>query len=406
MAALWGAAGVPVLSADDLARRAVSATSPGLEDVVQAFGREFLTSEGTLDRAALRRYVFEDEEARTRLEQILHPRIQVFRDRWMRRQVADGAEVVVSEIPLLFETGMEHEFDHVVVVYTPEEERFRRLVEDRGLPAAEAKAIMAAQMDAEEQRGRAAIVIDNDGTREQLADRARTALTEMKRLGGREGARPGWMRLDMHMHTCASWDCLSDPHALLERARSRGIHRIAITDHNVLGMARRMAEEFPDEVIAGEEVKTAEGIDVIGLYLTHEIPTGTPAAEVCSRVKEQGGIVYLPHPFARGKGGSGRFAEGLGPQLDIVEVFNARMHPERLNEPAEEFAARWGLPRGAGSDAHMVGEVAGGFVEVPVHDNRPEALLAAMGSSRVRGRTAPWAVHLASTWAKVRKRLP
>lgn len=384
----------------------MSAESPGLEDVVRAFGGEFLTSDGGLDRAALRHHVFEDDDARARLEQILHPRIQVFRDRWMRSQLADGAELLVAEIPLLFETGMEHEFDHVVVVYTPEEQRFRRLVEDRGLPAAEAKAIMAAQMDPEEQRGRASLVIENDGTRDQLGERAEAALAEVRKLGGRQGARPGRMRLDMHMHTSASWDCLSDPHALLERARSRGIHRIAITDHNVLGMARRMAEEFPDEVIAGEEVKTAEGIDVIGLYLTHEIPKGTPSAEVCERVKEQGGIVYLPHPFAHGKGGSGRFAEALAPQLDIVEVFNARMHPAHLNEPAEEFAARWGLPRGAGSDAHTVGEVAGGFVEVPVHANEPEALLAAMGSSRVRGRTAPWAVHLASTWAKARKRLP
>lgn len=406
MAALWRDAGIPVLSADDLARRAVSAESPGLEDVVQAFGSDFLTSSGTLDRAALRRHVFADDSARTRLEAILHPRIQVFRDRWMRRQIAGGAQLVVSEIPLLFETGMEHDFDHVVVVHAAEEERFRRLVEDRGVPAAEAKLIMVAQMDPQDQRSRGGLVIDNDGPREQLESRARGVLDELRGLAGRTGARPGWMRMDLHMHTEASWDCLSDPHALLERAKSRGMHRIAITDHNVLGTALRMAEEFPDEVIAGEEVKTAEGIDVIGLYLKREIPRGTPAAEVCRLIKDQGGVVYLPHPFARGKGGAGRFTERLAPQLDVVEVFNARMHPEHLNEPAEDFAARWGLPRGAGSDAHTVGEVAGGFVEVPVHDNQPDGLLRALRSSRVRGRTAPWAVHLASTWAKVRKRLP
>jgi predicted metal-dependent phosphoesterase TrpH len=153
-------------------------------------------------------------------------------------------------------------------------------------------------------------------------------------------------------------------------------------------------------------VKTAEGIDVIGYYLREVIPKGTPAREVCERVRDQGGLSYLPHPFASGKGGGGKFAEELAPLVDIVEVFNARLHPGRLNLPAEELAARHSKPRGAGSDAHTVWEVAGAWVEVPRHENRPEALLEALHTSRVRGILTPWAVHLASTWAKIRKRLP
>ena len=94
------------------------------------------------------------------------------------------------------------------------------------------------------------------------------------------------------------------------------------------------------------------------------------------------------------------------PQVDVVEVFNARLHPGKLNGPAEVLAERWGRARGAGSDAHTVAEVAGAFVEVAPHANEPAALLEALGQSRVRGVTTPWIVHLASTWAKVRKRLP
>ena len=214
------------------------------------------------------------------------------------------------------------------------------------------------------------------------------------------------MRVDLHLHTEASFDCLSRPERVLEAARRRGMDRIAVTDHDRLEAALWLHERHPDAVIAGEEVKTEEGIDVIGLYLKEEIPGGTPAREVCRRVHEQGGIVYLPHPYARGKGGSGRYAEELVPHVDVVEVFNARLHPASLNEPARDLARRTGLPSGGGSDAHTLGEVARAWVELPPHPNRPEALLEALRLGEVHGSTSPWAVHLASTWAKVRKLLP
>ena len=214
------------------------------------------------------------------------------------------------------------------------------------------------------------------------------------------------IRLDLHNHTRDSWDCLSDPEALLRRALDQGIHRIAITDHNRLGVALEMHEKHPVRIIPGEEVKTREGIDLIGLYIREEIPKGTGARDACHRIREEGGIVYLPHPYAPGKGGSGRHAEALAPLVDVVEVFNARLHPGRWNEPAEALAQSHGKLRGAGSDAHTLGEVAGAWVEVPAHENRPEALLQALARGRVQGRTAPLWVHLASTWAKVRKIMP
>jgi len=408
VAEIWRRAGVPVVSADVLARDVVAPGTSGLAAVVSAFGQEVLASDGSLDRDALRGVVFRDKSAREHLEGILHPRIWIMRDRWMRVQHESEEALVVSEVPLLFEADLEDDFHVTVVVDAPDELRLRRLTDIRGLSEEEALRVMASQLPPEEKRRRADRVLVNAGTLESLEESARTLLEEIRADSSPMEIRPpagARVRMDLHMHTSASFDCLSDPEAVLERARERGVGRIAITDHNRLHVALAMADKYPDEVIAGEEVKTAEGIDIIGLYLEEEIPKGTPAAETCRRIKEQGGLCYLPHPYASGKGGSGKFAEGLMPDVDIVEVFNARLHPGRLNEPAEALAERWSRPRGAGSDAHTVGEVAEAFIEVPPHPNEPAALLEALGRSRIRGATAPWIVHVASTWAKVRKRL-
>lgn len=213
------------------------------------------------------------------------------------------------------------------------------------------------------------------------------------------------MRLDLHLHTLGSRDCLSDPEAVLEAARARGVERIAITDHDRMGVALEMAARHPDRIIPGEEVKTAEGVDVIGLYLREEIPRGTPARETCRRIREQGGIVYLPHPYAPGKG-SGDLAQELAALSHVVEVFNGRIHRQALNRRAERLAQRLDRLPGVGSDAHTVGEVARSWVEVTRHPNEPGALLDALGSARISGRPSSVLVHLASTWAKIRKRFP
>jgi dephospho-CoA kinase len=406
VASLWEDAGVPVASADDFARRVVQPGSPGLSAVLEAFGEDVLQADGFLNRQALAGIVFEDEEARLRLEEIIHPRVQVLRDRWMRERLAGRDPICVSEIPLLFEVGLEDDFDATVVVDASEEVRLERLCRTRGLTEERARAVMEAQMDSGLKRERATHLLANEENIEALEGRAMEMLAHLRRSSVVRKPREDRLRIDMHMHTRASFDCLSDPQRVIAAAAARGVHRIAITDHDRLTTALEMAEAYPDAVIPGEEVKTKEGVDVIGLYLQEEIPKGTPAKEVCRRVKDQGGLVYLPHPYAPGKGADGRYAEELAPLVDIIEVFNARLHPGRLNEPGEELAARWSKPRGAGSDAHMLGEVAGAWVEVPHHPNEPAALLAALEHAQVRGVTTPWAVHLGSTWAKIRKRLP
>ncbi len=414
VAEAWFRAGVPVVRADDLAAKAIAPGSRGLDRVVETFGEAVLDQSGAVDRAALRDRVFRDPEARRALEAIVHPRVRVARDEWLAEQKAAGSPLAVVEIPLLFETGAQDDFDEVVVVDADEGTRVERMVRDRGLDRDEARRISASQMAPAEKRAGADHVLENDGTTEDLLRSAALLLAALapEREDGPAGPLqwtlappPGWMRVDLHLHTHASWDCLSDPEALLAQAEERGVSRLAFTDHNTVDAALEWAERYPDRIIPGEEVKTAEGIDVIGLYLHEEIPKGTPAREVVERVRSQGGITYLPHPYASGKGGGGRYAEELAPLMDVVEVFNGRLHPGRLNAPGVDLAHRYHRLRGAGSDAHTVGEVAGAYVEVPVHDNTPEGLRGALRRGRPAGRTASNLVHLASTWAKVHKKV-
>src|SRR5690625_1674454 len=134
----WARLGAPVIDADELARRAVEPGSPGLDRVVEVFGPGVLDETGALDRAALRDIVFRDAGARSRLEAIVHPEVGRLRDEEEARLEREGAALVVHDIPLLFEVGLDDQFDVVVLVDAPEPVRLARLVRDRGLDPEEA----------------------------------------------------------------------------------------------------------------------------------------------------------------------------------------------------------------------------------------------------------------------------
>lgn len=210
--------------------------------------------------------------------------------------------------------------------------------------------------------------------------------------------------MDMHLHTSHSFDSLSDPEAVMRVALRRGLDRICVTDHNEISAALELRDRYPGRVIVGEEVKTAEGVDIIGLYLSERIPKGTPARECCEWIRAQGGLVYVPHPFAGGKGGGGAILGEIEDLVDVVEGFNARIHFRRLNEAAVAWGEERGLALGAGSDAHTLREVGRAYVELPWFEDEPGAFLAALRRGRLVGRLSSWAVHLGSTYAKVRKR--
>ncbi|NLG61270.1 MAG: dephospho-CoA kinase [Candidatus Cloacimonetes bacterium] len=182
--AIWTSLGAHVVDADVLAREAVEPGSEGLQRVVAHFGPEVLQPDGSLDRAAMRDIVFRDEAARVTLESIVHPEVEQLRRAREDALREQGVRIVVHAIPLLFEVGMEHAFDVVVLVDAPEEERLRRLVEIRNLQEDEAQRMIAAQMPAAEKRERATLVIENDGTLADLEQRAVEAWREIERRAG------------------------------------------------------------------------------------------------------------------------------------------------------------------------------------------------------------------------------
>lgn len=215
------------------------------------------------------------------------------------------------------------------------------------------------------------------------------------------------LRMDMHLHTHRSFDSLNRPADILRAAKRLGLDRLIITDHNEIRGALELRDMDPERIIVGEEVKTREGIDVIGIFLTERIPKGTPARETAEMIRDQGGVVYMPHPFDGSRTAGPSILESLEDLIDIVEVHNARCFPRRLNDRALAWAQAKGKLMGSGSDAHTIREVGRGFVELPAFEKRREDLLAALGSGRVAGTvsTSP-AYRLASNWAKVRKFLP
>ena len=181
VARVWARLGAHIIDADELARRAVEPGSPALDRIARAFGPEVLEPGGGLNRDAMRGIVFRDEAARRRLEAIVHPEVGRLRAAEEERLEREGARVVVNDIPLLFEVGLEDEFDVVVLVDAPEAVRLERLVRDRGLGREEAQRMIAAQMPAESKRRRADIVIENAGTLEELEASAERVWRELER---------------------------------------------------------------------------------------------------------------------------------------------------------------------------------------------------------------------------------
>lgn len=190
VAALLAAHGATIIDADVLARDAVAPGTPGLAMVVDRFGEGVLAADGSLDRAALRARVFRDPAARDALNAIVHPAVRRLRDEAVAAARARGDRIVISDIPLLFEVGLEHAFDGVILVDAPESIRLERLVRDRGLSTADAQAMIDAQWPAERKRARATWVIENDGPREAIVPRVAAVWAEIEARADHRPANP------------------------------------------------------------------------------------------------------------------------------------------------------------------------------------------------------------------------
>jgi glycosyltransferase involved in cell wall biosynthesis len=161
--------------------------------------------------------------------------------------------------------------------------------------------------------------------------------------------------VDLHMHTDHSYDCATPVEVLLAEARERGLGAIAVTDHNeISGALEAAAKADGVKVIVGEEVKTADQGEVIGLFLQEKIPRGMTLPETIAEIKRQGGIVYVPHPFDRLHSVPDyEHLTAVLDDVDAIEVFNPRVAISEFNDEAVRFAAKYRIPAGAGSDAHV-----------------------------------------------------
>jgi dephospho-CoA kinase len=163
--------GVTVIDADEATRAVQAPGGEGLRRLVDEFGSGILAPGGELDRAALGAIVFADAAARARVNQIVHPLVRAWMAERTREAAEAGRELVVLDIPLLYETRGDTGFDAVILVYAPEAEQLRRLVELRGMTPRAARARIAAQLPIEDKRGLTPHVIDNSGSREDLVER-------------------------------------------------------------------------------------------------------------------------------------------------------------------------------------------------------------------------------------------
>jgi dephospho-CoA kinase len=163
--------GATIIDADVLARRAVEVGTTAHRAIAERWGTSILSSDGSIDRAALRRLVFSDAAQLEQLNAYVHPEVEQMRAALVDRARARGDRLVVCDVPLLFETRLTGNFERIVLVDAPRPVRLERLVRERGLRETEAMDMIVAQMPAELKRARADHIIDNDGTLTQLDQR-------------------------------------------------------------------------------------------------------------------------------------------------------------------------------------------------------------------------------------------
>jgi glycosyltransferase involved in cell wall biosynthesis len=211
---------------------------------------------------------------------------------------------------------------------------------------------------------------------------------ERPAIRARIRARP-LIDVDLHMHTDHSHDCATPVEVLLSQARQRGLGAIAVTDHNeISGALEARAKADGIKVIVAEEVKTDGQGEVIGLFIEEKIARGMTLAETIAEIHRQGGLAYVPHPFDRMH--SVPDYEHLLPvvdDIDAIEVFNPRIAIPEFNEEAVRFAAKYRIPAGAGSDAHVPQGL--GSVRIRMRDfDGPEEFLESLREADVIRRPA------------------
>jgi predicted metal-dependent phosphoesterase TrpH len=213
------------------------------------------------------------------------------------------------------------------------------------------------------------------------------------------------IKVDLHVHTSFSVDATMSPRKVVDAALLKGIGALAITDHNTIAGALAVQKIAPFPVIVGQEVSTSDG-ELLGLFLQEEVPSDLVAMETARLIKDQGGLVGVPHPFDRLRTESMdvRVLQEIADTLDFVEILNGRVTLDRDNRRALKFARRNDLAATAGSDAHSEREVGQVYVGMETLEGQ-EQFLQQLRNGCVQGSRSPFWVHFFSIYARAGRTL-
>lgn len=212
-------------------------------------------------------------------------------------------------------------------------------------------------------------------------------------------------KVELHSHTLWSKDCIVPFERIIARCAAEGVDKIAITDHNTADGALAMARIAPDLVIVGEEIMTTQG-ELLGYFMHETIPARLTPEETIKRLRDQGAVISVAHPYDRLRKGAWEEADLLRilDRVDAIEVFNARCVYREDNERARELAAARGVRGTIGSDAHSRVEY-GRATQIMQPFTDPETFLDSLERAQPNAAYSSHVVHLNSTTAKWRKKL-
>ena len=213
------------------------------------------------------------------------------------------------------------------------------------------------------------------------------------------------LKADLHIHTKYSMDCRTPLDKIISRCEELGINCIVIADHGTAEGGLEMQKIAPFKVIVAEEILTTEG-EIMGMFLKETIPSGITPQEAVKRIREQGGLVNIPHPFEtiRGSALRDKVIDEIVKDIDLMEIMNSRSPFPISNNRARRYAAKHGIPGSAGSDAHSVNEIGHSYMEIPDFNNKEE-FLKAVAQGKIHGKRSGIFVHIFSTWAMVKDKL-
>jgi predicted metal-dependent phosphoesterase TrpH len=213
------------------------------------------------------------------------------------------------------------------------------------------------------------------------------------------------LKADLHAHTHFSRDALTSVETFAKRYERAGIECVAVSDHNNIDGALAVRETASFRVIISEEIKSSEG-EIIGLFLQESIRKGLSPEDTVRAIREQDGLVLIPHPYDRVRRSPLREEACLRimSDVDVIEVLNARTVFARDNERSRRLAEQHGKLMSAASDAHTPWEIGAAYTEMPAFEG-PRDFLIALGQGRVMGGRSFVGFHFLSTWAKIRWRL-